>query len=141
MSATLSETRCCECDALEGECDHNGFRYMGPYKLEPVEGEGPRTRWKIPDHEKARVENGPGLSKSAPATETPVGIHELIEELEERMELDAALILQLEQCYATHPLRVTRIVAVIIEGHDTGKIHRPTGLLVYSLRAISDTPQ
>lgn len=131
-----------ECDALPGACAHSGLRIMGPIMYQAIEGEGAHTRWAIPEHEKARIESGPGLSKSAPSSQTPVGIYELIEELEERMELDAALTLQLERCYSTHPLRVTRAVAVVIEGHDTGKLHRPTGLLVSRLREIADsTPQ
>jgi len=58
--------RCCECDALPGECEHDGRRYLPPIVYERVSGDEPKeTVWRIPDHEQERFWNGPRLPSYA----------------------------------------------------------------------------
>jgi hypothetical protein len=51
---------CVVCDALPGECNHDGPRYLDPIRYEEMTEPGSKTRtWKVPEHERWRVDNPP----------------------------------------------------------------------------------
>lgn len=130
---------CVVCDALPGECDHAGPRYLDPIVYERVEGTGAKSRWHVPDSERWRVDNPPSTwPQPAPRQHTapaePLG--HLIAKLEAWIELDDKLEGDLRETYAHDPDKTSRLVLSIIEKAESRQVRSPAGLLVTKLREL-----
>lgn len=137
--ASLPVSYCVVCDALPGECDHNGHRYLDPIQYEKVEApEGGRVSWRVPDSERARVDNPPSTwPKAPPRQHRPARpLDELLADASRHVYVDDRLEGQLESLYAFDPVAVTEIVAAVIDGAGTGSMHSPSAFLASRLKRL-----
>lgn len=114
---------CVICDALPGECDHNGARYLDPILYE----DGGR----VPDHERERWRKwGKGSSTYTPAIDTETLSLAAILELLDPWQPSEQLIERLTVAYGQYPVWLSRLTRAIL---DTAGVRNPCGLLWHRL--------
>jgi hypothetical protein len=128
---------CTVCDALPGECSHNGARYLDDVVYEREEGLG----WKVPDAERDRWNHPVKVHAPAPPGQEPTPLPRLIVEVEAWISLDHALEERLGAAYERDPLKTTRLCDNIVRAAAAGSLSSPGGLLWKRLGEIGDARQ
>lgn len=118
-------TYCINCDAEEGQCDCGGARYLEAVQYERrPDGRG----WRVPDGDERelweKLERRRGLRVDTPPPK-PTSLERLVEQLDYWLFLGKATRERLEQAYAKHPLRVTRLCETTINGASSGRLSQP----------------
>jgi hypothetical protein len=104
---------CIECDALPGECDHKGPRYLDAPRYERVAGETPKDWiWKPSPEDSARMKSGSGYMNrpTTPVTKTAIPLTDLLAMIEEIVGLDDDLERLVASKYENEPLKTSKIV-------------------------------
>lgn len=126
---------CIECDAPVGGCNHLCKRYHESYMdhpdYKPGSGQVPaefRDWFDRPDHSFGPVPEPKARDLKA-----------IVSGLERFFYLDQRLQDTLGSAYERAPLRVSQLTAEIQQGCESGRLNRPTGLLLKLLKELADS--
>ena len=138
MTATLVRqvdppSFCIECDAPVGGCNHGGHRYHESYMdhpdYKPGSGQVPaeyKDWFDRPDH------------SFGPAPEPkPREIALIVSGLSRFFYLEERIHEALASAYERDPLKVSQLTAEIQAGCESGRLKRPTGLLLKLLKELA----
>ncbi len=125
LSSTVTRSFCVVCDAEPGGCTHQAARYLEDITYQP----GPSGGWIVPDHEKERW-HAPSLRPEprTPADE-PRPIGDLLADVDGLVYMDDRLEQRLRDLHQLEPLKVTRLVAALLDGVARGSLVNPGGFL------------